>query len=926
MKDIIRLKERNIITEHEQQTETLHLWKNDMCLLRFTLENSTQATRDLTLSLDYDGKIVQTNIYTLMSTLAYNGPYLGYGDAKRALPLGQREKAYDVLKEKQHICLEKQAQIDFFITFKSGTITGSDEIKLVISEGKEKISESIFNVKILDRELDKSQFSFEMWQYPYSTAEYYQVEPFSKAHFDLIQASMARYKSMGGQTITASILEDPWNKQTYSAQKIHYPAMIKWILEDDQTMTYDYQAFDAWVKFNKDLGLADHIVLYTMAPWHESFTYWSQGELIYEPYDVNDPLYEARWLHFLTDLTQHLMDKGWFEHCYIGIDERGFHPKPFEIIKKVRNIHAESLKTAAAIDNITHHFDLATEIDLLTVGDQVIKSDYDRYQQLVEKRADKGLKTTLYSCTEHYPGNFLLSHPVESYWSIIHAGHYADGFLRWAYDAWVEDPLIDGTHNAFEPGDCFFIYPYNQPSLRLMMMHAALYDMYKLKTIEKQYPDKVAALLKRCSFKAEIKRAYLSKSDLASIQKEMAFFKQGLETLSRQYEREDQEIERLPLLNEAMVANTLPTIDLDERYISIVEKKPGTTRQYLGQPDTILTQSNRLITAYPKGHGKGEIIMQISDDEGETWIEYQDKPISWLQAQETPTLYTLNFKDGSEKLILISACPGWGEDAAGERFGFNTSISDDDGLTWSEFTHWYSQIDGKDNPAIVAMSSLIQLHDEQDHPQEAWLGVYHDYEYTNYKTILRFDEQGQATWSQPEPLIPQYRELEVQYKMCELGMIRNPEDQSIIAIARSQSHQDPSTIMFSYNEGESWTKPRYLPNSLAGERHKLVYNKFTNNVMISFREIIYDIDGRLPINGQTDWIAGDWVMWVGTFSDLLEGRQGEVRIRLKEDFTPSPKMGDTGYAGFVILNDGTCLLHSYGHWDEDFSSQWKKGV
>jgi hypothetical protein len=27
------------------------------------------------------------------------------------------------------------------------------------------------------------------------------------------------------------------------------------------------------------------------------------------------------------------------------------------------------------------------------------------------------------------------------------------GFLRWAYDAWVADPLNDTTHNAFEAGD-----------------------------------------------------------------------------------------------------------------------------------------------------------------------------------------------------------------------------------------------------------------------------------------------------------------------------------------------------------------------------------------------------------------------------------------------------------------------------------------
>lgn len=34
-----------------------------------------------------------------------------------------------------------------------------------------------------------------------------------------------------------------------------------------------------------------------------------------------------------------------------------------------------------------------------------------------------------------------------------------EGYLRWAYDSWVENPLEDTTHNAFEAGDCFLVFP-----------------------------------------------------------------------------------------------------------------------------------------------------------------------------------------------------------------------------------------------------------------------------------------------------------------------------------------------------------------------------------------------------------------------------------------------------------------------------------
>lgn len=72
------------------------------------------------------------------------------------------------------------------------------------------------------------------------------------------------------------------------------------------------------------------------------------------------------------------------------------------------------------------------------------------------------------------------------------------------------------------------------------------------------------------------------------------------------------------------ITSKIPMYQLSEDNLSDIEKAPNTDRQYLGQPDMVRTKSGRLITAYPKGHGKGPLIMQISDDDGETWTEKTD--------------------------------------------------------------------------------------------------------------------------------------------------------------------------------------------------------------------------------------------------------------------------------------------------------------
>ena len=41
---------------------------------------------------------------------------------------------------------------------------------------------------------------------------------------------------------------------------------MKWTKEKDGSFTYDFTDFDKWVQFNKDLGIGDKIVIYSIAP------------------------------------------------------------------------------------------------------------------------------------------------------------------------------------------------------------------------------------------------------------------------------------------------------------------------------------------------------------------------------------------------------------------------------------------------------------------------------------------------------------------------------------------------------------------------------------------------------------------------------------------------------------------------------------
>lgn len=366
----------------------------------------------------------------------------------------------------------------------------------------------------------------------------------------------------------------------------------------------------------------------------------------------------------------------------------------------------------------------------------------------------------------------------------------------------------------------------------------------------------------------------------------------------------------------------IPMYQLNEKYLSDVDKDETGERgrRYLGQPDMVMLDDNQtLITVYPKGHGIGSLVMRISYDAGETWADYEHMPESWSRSRETPTLYKLNMTDGTTKLILICGRPSWGDNTV--TGGWDTSISTDNGETWSEYKTFHPTYNnGQQNYSVVAMASLIQLKDAQGNFIDKWMGVYHDLNYVNYKTYLTFDENGNEQWTAPEPYLSEYRSIESSRQLCEVGLFRSPDGKRIVGMARSQSHNHLSTMFYSDDEGETWSEPTDMQGSLAGERHKALYDPISGKIMVTFREIQYDQNGNNQFDGGNDWMAGDWVAWIGTYEDIMEQGEGEYRILLCEDWANNRYSGDTGYTGMVVQPDGTFILDTYGHWDKAISS------
>ena len=174
-----------------------------------------------------------------------------------------------------------------------------------------------------------------------------------------------------------------------------------------------------------------------------------------------------------------------------------------------------------------------------------------------------------------------------------------------------------------------------------------------------------------------------------------------------------------------------------------------------------------ILTVYPKGHGKGAVLNKLSKDGGISWSSsVENTPVSWESSLETPTVYRLEFSDGTpDRLILISANAKWpGMKSPG---GFECSLSDDEGKTWTEFQRFFGYESENPVSPIVAMASLTRLK-ENGKFVDRWMGFFHDSAFHNYKTILSFDENGKMQWSVPEKYLSLPRDTEKRAQMFEI--------------------------------------------------------------------------------------------------------------------------------------------------------------
>lgn len=394
----------------------------------------------------------------------------------------------------------------------------------------------------------------------------------------------------------------------------------------------------------------------------------------------------------------------------------------------------------------------------------------------------------------------------------------------------------------------------------------------------------------------------------------------------------------------------IPTIDISDikEWQTVVDREDGL---YIGHPTTVLLSDGKtIITVYPKCHGYGQIVLKKSFDGGKTWSKRLPVPQSFSTSLEVPTIFKTFDKDGNERLIMFSGLYPIRMSVSydnGETFSELKPIGDFGGVTamgdiaelspgeyiavfhddgrfikggthekievfgsgegenaYSDFVHTYSDDGGKTwgEPQAHWIKSEINKGAKRKKLYEAYAGKpYSDGRFYVYAVKSR---DGGVTWGEPEIVCAPTPDMQ----LCEPAIVRSPDKKRLIMLLRENTHKKNSFMLISDDNAKTWSEPTELCGALTGDRHCARYLK-DGRLFISFRD---------TCRNSPTW--GDWVAWVGTFDDIVNGKEGQYRLRIMKNYYN----GDCAYPGIEILPDGTVVTTTYGHFDNCADEEKRK--
>ena len=409
----------------------------------------------------------------------------------------------------------------------SGDAAPSDgpiEYRLLESEmfgAEREIGSVTLRCEVFDRAIPRNidlPFHLDIWQHPTNIARAHGVEPWSDAHFAVLENYVASLAELGQKCVTLIVSDCPWSGQWCHFEHrrpadLYEYSIVSLTREADGSITYDFTAMRRYIDLCAKYGVDGEITVFGLVNvWCD--TVGGFGRLSPDHPDgakircrnaaegryeyLTDP---AEIDGYVSALEGYFIGEGMIDRVRLMADEPGDVEAYRRSIDRVREV-APRFVLKAALNHSEFIGEFGDRVCDFVPSLECLTGEYDKIEEY--KATMPGKRFLWYVCNmPSHPNTFLASDLAECFAiGAVTALFGLDGFLRWGYTVYTDDPIKDNRYFNWPAGDLNLVYPARGGGVLLSLRWKALKKAVSLAGLcadyrEKHGADALAALLSR---------------------------------------------------------------------------------------------------------------------------------------------------------------------------------------------------------------------------------------------------------------------------------------------------------------------------------------------------------------------------------------------------------------------------------------------
>ena len=378
---------------------------------------------------------------------------------------------------------------DYAVTFYQSTRSTDETV----------LAEVTAHIEILPYRMPTPQeyrFHLDLWQHSSNLSRKHEVPLWSDAHFAVLENYVRSLGELGQKAATIVASDIPWqgqgcvNEERRGADLYEYN-IISVTKDNSGVFHYDYTAMQRYIDLCAKYGIDREISVYGLC------NVWAlAGEDVAPDYPdgvrvsyIDEADGCRHFLHsaaeiddYIRSLYEYFRETGQLDKVRLAADEPGDVEKYRRILSHIFAI-APGFHCKAAINHAEFIGEFGGEVYDFAPYIDCVLAEYDKL--LHYKATMRGKRFLWYVCCgPEFPNTFLRSSLAESYLiGVITSFAGLDGFLRWNYTVFNDDPRADIRYYIFPAGDTNFVYPAKNGAPLLTLRYKALrrgIELYEL--------------------------------------------------------------------------------------------------------------------------------------------------------------------------------------------------------------------------------------------------------------------------------------------------------------------------------------------------------------------------------------------------------------------------------------------------------------